>query len=75
MSPGEKLRRQRKTAERAKAYAEAMAALRAVGACCGTCRHFGRPPMGMSGRICELDSDSDGHVERAAHELCPRHQT
>lgn len=74
MSPGEKRRRKAKREREAAAYEAALAAVKATGATCSTCRHFGHMPQDKR-RTCELDSDWEGYAVVAAGHVCPRHQS
>lgn len=72
-SPGQKLRRQRKMAERRAAYDAKVTELRTAGACCGNCRHYGRVPVSKE-RCCDLESDFHGYAITTADRICDKHQ-
>lgn len=76
MSPGERRRRKAKRQRQAAEYAKALAAVRAVGGCCGNCQHYERVPLPdreyRGKRHCSLDSDWEGYVMTRPEQACPR---
>lgn len=73
MSPGEKRRRKAKAVRKRAAYEAVLAPLKAAGATCATCKHYGPRPNGLNSRICELDSDYEGYVSVKPSHLCTRY--
>jgi hypothetical protein len=73
-SPGEKRRRKAQRERRRIAYANALAAIKATGATCSTCAHYGKVPLRKK-HCCELDSDFGGYVIVEPGDVCPRHTT
>jgi hypothetical protein len=66
--------RRAKREQRAQANATAARLLLSLGHTCATCEHIGRAPLGSKGSICELDSDSEGHVIVDRAGVCTRHK-
>lgn len=73
MGPEAKQRRREKRERAAIEYRAAISAMRSAGKSCANCRHFGRAPIGLKDRICDLDSDFDGYVVKMPGDVCPRH--
>lgn len=73
MTPEARQRRRDKRDRKLAEYREAIAALRAAGRSCSNCQHWGRAPIGMKDRICDLDSDHEGYVAAKPDHLCTRH--
>lgn len=71
-SLGEKARRARRREEKLAAYDAKVSVLRAAGASCGNCQHFGRIPISKD-RCCDLDSDFSGYAITTADKICARH--
>jgi hypothetical protein len=75
MTPEAKRRRREKRERQRQEYLAVLAGLNAAGKSCANCRSYGRPPIGMQGRICEMDSDSDGYVMVKPDHVCDKHQS
>ena len=73
MGPEARQRRREKREQKLVEYRQAIDALKASGKFCSNCQHFGRAPIGIKGRICELDSDSEGYVIKKPDDICARH--
>jgi hypothetical protein len=77
VSPGERLRRQRKRERDRIAYEAAIAPLRAAGAACRNCVSF-KQGTGMNVRrdqhYCAADSDYEGYVIAHADRICLNHK-
>lgn len=70
--------RQRRREKRQLKLAERQAvidALRTAGKLCSNCRDYQRAPIGLHGRICALQSDSDGYVIVQPTHVCPSHSS
>lgn len=73
MTPEARLRRREKRERRHAEYLAATEALKAAGKFCSNCQDYERAPTGIKGRICALQSDSDGYVIVQPTYVCPSH--
>lgn len=77
VSPGERLRRQRKRERDRLLYEARIAPLRAAGACCGNCVSYRRGEainIGRDKHYCDADSDFHGYTVAMADGICPLHR-
>ena len=74
MTPAAKIRRREKREQKLIEHRSVITALISAGKSCANCQHFGRAPIGMKDRICELDSDSGGYLVVKPDHVCLQHE-
>lgn len=73
MGPEARQRRREKREKKLAEYRMVIVGLKAAGKFCSNCQHFGRAPVGLKDRICDLNSDSDGYAIVKPDHVCIRH--